>query len=918
MDDYQELEEQLKQTRERVDRLSISEKAKLRPVPPQPTFPWATIASAVGICAFVILIGLFARILANPSGEVASSGTTTPEIAINMETTVAANSTTMPEPLAISREEAITAAIAFAETQLRGGVTREQVVSAELLPPDPTQPTQWEIKLQGRWEINMPPTEPNTEPAVSPPAEVCTIHIDAEIGVAYSIECELAMITITPVEPLVSAGEITVLPHDRPVTEQFVQIGRVDMPSDASAEQQRVDLSFDYALTTAGTGLLVIHWGYYLDLETYNTGNIVAPITAGGGSATVTFSVDPRLINDDNRFVISGSQATPFSIQASLRTPNDTGASLIYFVPPDETKIEPALHPDSLREVGGHFLLAQDWATVEERLASGLFSGLIVHHAAVDLVDRETLEHYHDEENLLIAGLGVNVEWLINKLGAEFNEGYATPLFYNYSSQHKTANGGGYSRGGDSLIYSGGLAQFMTIVESWAAQSNIDPVTDTSSVVIGTLADFPPRDTPYFRQPDYNDKAGAYIVNIDHELRVFSPFVPYVDRLEDCRYAWNDAVERFTDPCSGDEWELDGTINLEHSAEMWSSGDLNQHPYTIENGRITVNFDEIIAGRVVNTKPTFGTSENPQTDVALIRRFLSNLQEKNRERNYRPDSWLHVKSEHFGEKSVIEHYWIQMNEEQEPELILWQSFSAGKLELEGIYHPDQPETAPANWLTQLPIDSILWKTDTLLNDDYVIYVAYTEQDENFDTNYVLTAFGGYQAVTYQINYQTGEMTEINIISDDRAGDSRIVYQTYGHETTLPPAVAHLLLTGSSEGSGWEATVDLYSGRPNPTWIIGVEDGIMLTDALEKTQRTGENSLFDHLGLGYRGVVVSGGGIEMRFLGGVVQIQEVGERTVYYDDADFALRDQVLATGEISAEIITAICSAEPSDRLCGD
>ena len=90
-----------------------------------------------------------------------------------------------------------------------------------------------------------------------------------------------------------------------------------------------------------------------------------------------------------------------------------------------------------------------------------------------------------------------------------------------------------------------------------------------------SLADYPPSDTPYLME-----QGDFWLVHTpEGQLMAFSPLSPeYAGRVavEECEFAWVEANQRFADPCSGDEWELNGRLNLEHSNELWSNRDLDQ------------------------------------------------------------------------------------------------------------------------------------------------------------------------------------------------------------------------------------------------------------------------------------------------------------------------------------------------------
>ena len=109
------------------------------------------------------------------------------------------------------------------------------------------------------------------------------------------------------------------------------------------------------------------------------------------------------------------------------------------------------------------------------------------------------------------------------------------------------------------------------------------------------LMDYPPGDTPY-----YVEGCDCWLAhNPEGNLLAFVPVSP--DYREDvtveaCRFTWDDGVGRFVDPCSGDEWELDGALNLAHSTERWSNRDLDRYAITVHDGAITVHLDRVITG----------------------------------------------------------------------------------------------------------------------------------------------------------------------------------------------------------------------------------------------------------------------------------------------------------------------------------
>jgi hypothetical protein len=109
------------------------------------------------------------------------------------------------------------------------------------------------------------------------------------------------------------------------------------------------------------------------------------------------------------------------------------------------------------------------------------------------------------------------------------------------------------------------------------------------------LVEYPPRDTPYLVE------SGDFwlVHHPEGNLLAFAPISPEYRAdvsVAACRFTWVDAVRRFVDPCSGDEWELDGTLNPAHSTERWSNRDLDQYALTIHEETLTVHLDQVITG----------------------------------------------------------------------------------------------------------------------------------------------------------------------------------------------------------------------------------------------------------------------------------------------------------------------------------
>lgn len=133
------------------------------------------------------------------------------------------------------------------------------------------------------------------------------------------------------------------------------------------------------------------------------------------------------------------------------------------------------------------------------------------------------------------------------------------------------------------------------IHEGAPADTSDDSGRTVTAQMLLALVDYPPRDTPYLV-----GDAGFWLVHHPGgNLLAFVPVSPEYRAdltVAACRFAWNDAVGRFVDPCSGDEWELDGTLNLAHSTERWSNRNLDQYALTVGEATVTVHLDQVITG----------------------------------------------------------------------------------------------------------------------------------------------------------------------------------------------------------------------------------------------------------------------------------------------------------------------------------
>lgn len=126
------------------------------------------------------------------------------------------------------------------------------------------------------------------------------------------------------------------------------------------------------------------------------------------------------------------------------------------------------------------------------------------------------------------------------------------------------------------LIHARGVACFeFSLPLTEAGESGGFPTAPVPSTRL-SLADYPPGETPYFiTEGDFwlvHTPAGQLLA-----FAATSPDYRPDIGLDACRFTWAESVGRFVDPCSGDEWTVDGRFSLAHSSERWSDRDLDQY-----------------------------------------------------------------------------------------------------------------------------------------------------------------------------------------------------------------------------------------------------------------------------------------------------------------------------------------------------
>lgn len=173
------------------------------------------------------------------------------------------------------------------------------------------------------------------------------------------------------------------------------------------------------------------------------------------------------------------------------------------------------------------------------------------------------------------------------------------------------------------LIHSEGVICFDVLVPLGESALDSTPAAITGSQPVLTLTDYPPSNTPYLiEEHDF------WLVHTpEGQLFIFLPFSPQYKEVlnrssnEQCRFAWVAANERFTDPCSGDEWSLTGKLNLEHSTELWSNQNLDQYPISNLDGRLFVQTQSIVQGEVAVDSGLVSNSQFGVTVTAVKSTF---------------------------------------------------------------------------------------------------------------------------------------------------------------------------------------------------------------------------------------------------------------------------------------------------------
>jgi hypothetical protein len=120
---------------------------------------------------------------------------------------------------------------------------------------------------------------------------------------------------------------------------------------------------------------------------------------------------------------------------------------------------------------------------------------------------------------------------------------------------------------------------------------------------VGTLADFPPSDQPYYVGVGIT---GVWLVNVNGELLALNPQLGTFGGRMRCNVHWILTNNRFEDPCSGAKLRLDG-IWLEPSTSFQPTHDpkgLERYKVEVRNGEVWIDLAVVTPGPAITGAPT--------------------------------------------------------------------------------------------------------------------------------------------------------------------------------------------------------------------------------------------------------------------------------------------------------------------------
>lgn len=177
----------------------------------------------------------------------------------------------------------------------------------------------------------------------------------------------------------------------------------------------------------------------------------------------------------------------------------------------------------------------------------------------------------------------------------------------------------GYQFSGQ-LIHNRGVACFNLDLPLTDDQLEKDLVYEPPTQPVLPLTEYPPSDTPY-----YIEDGDFWLIHAPTEqLLAFVPVSPAYKTeitVEPCRFAWSQTNQHFLDSCSGDEWDLLGELDLEHSPDSWSQRNLNQYALSMVQDNIIVQVADIVQGQSITERPLAVDAQFGITVTAVTTHF---------------------------------------------------------------------------------------------------------------------------------------------------------------------------------------------------------------------------------------------------------------------------------------------------------
>jgi hypothetical protein len=133
-------------------------------------------------------------------------------------------------------------------------------------------------------------------------------------------------------------------------------------------------------------------------------------------------------------------------------SPHDSPAKVLFFIPEDQTLLEPEVAVERLRDAAPYPVgFTPRWSEVEALASRDELDALMIHHAALAEVDWDVVQQWFQREGIVVGGLGIPGEELAELVGMPGlydprMGGYTTPLYFFIYSYRIEGNAGDIAR----------------------------------------------------------------------------------------------------------------------------------------------------------------------------------------------------------------------------------------------------------------------------------------------------------------------------------------------------------------------------------------------------------------------------------------------------------------------------------------